>query len=126
MAKPYFKSAGLVNCRLNFPFETIRGDPPPTVAGVPTLSLVYSFVDEQLFKIRALLDAKYTQEVYDALEAKYGAPSIEDGANRLWTNSVSCVGLYEPTSDVSLLAFLHLDLNDLAESREPGPAVDDL
>ena len=125
-SEPYFASAGLVNCRLDFPFEASGGKPSPTVAGVPTLSLLYSFVDEKLFKIAATFDAENTQEVYDALEAKYGAPDIEEGEHRLWTNSVSCVGLSEPRSDMSLLTFLHLDLNELAESREPGPAVDDL
>ncbi|WP_425616507.1 hypothetical protein NA78x_000155 [Anatilimnocola sp. NA78] len=131
-SKAYFAEAGLANCRLDFPFEAFHGRDPQTVAGVPTTLLLYHFVDAQLFKVSAFFEAGHTEAVLAALTAKYSSPRSHDDSSYIWENDVSTIVLIRGKrknqwkSDSSILFFVHVDLNKLAESREPGPAVDDL
>lgn len=132
MSEPYFPNAGLVNCRLDFPFQQIQGDPAPTIAGVETELLLYKFVDEWLYEILAMFSAEGIIEVHAAMTAKYGPPDEQASHGCVWRNDVSSIHLLEGrklnqwTAEPSVLLFSHHELSKLAESRHPGPAVDDL
>lgn len=129
LSKTYYAEAGLINCRLDFPFERIQGNPPPTVAGVETQLLIYEFVDQQLFRIIALYSNDDFDTVCEALLAKYGTPTQEEDAKFfLWSNGVSTIAFKKGRlkRDQATLFFIHDQLADLAESRRPGPAVHDL
>lgn len=129
LSQPYFAEAGLVNCRLDFPFESLHERPTPTIAGVETDILLYKFVDEQLFAISAYFSNDGFDEVAEALVAKYGEPPGKDDANNCaWSNEVSTIVLEKGTqkNDPSSVYFVHNGLADIAEQRHPGPAVDDL
>lgn len=131
MVEAFFSSAGLVNCRLDFPYEVEEGNAAPTVAGVPTERLLYQFVDERLWQITATFDPSVTTNVHDALVAKYGEPNARKGQICLWNNNVSAICLREGKktkreSNPTMVLIYHHELQALADSRMPGPAVDDL
>ncbi len=132
---------GLVNCCPYLPIEIEEGEPPHTVAGVPTKSLMYSFVDRRLCMIIAEFDVEHTQMVYDTLAVRYGAPQskiskalakheIEHNDGRQswsWENEVSSIDLSpgkrtEPTA----LYFTHCELYALVQGRQARAAVNDL
>lgn len=130
LSKAYYSEVGLVNCRLDFPFEQEQGmRPAPTVAGVKTQWLIYEFVDQQLFRIMATFSNEYFEQVSEALKAKYGTPNGgEEGKQLIWTNGVSSIAFRKGRlkRDPSILFFVHEQLQETAESRRPGPAVHDL
>jgi hypothetical protein len=126
-SKAYYQQSGLVNCRLDFPFEQIQGKPSPTIAGVETKLLIYEFVDRKLFRIVILFSNNAFSEVSEALIAKYGTPVEEEaGKTFFWTNGVSTIEFKKGRlkRDPCTLVFLHNKLYKIAESRRPGPAVD--
>lgn len=126
LTEDYYAEVGLVNCRLDFPFEQ-RSAPPPTVAGVQTQLLVYEFVDERLFRIRVTFGNDGFDTVLDAFTSKYGTP-IEQAEFFVWANEVSTIVLKKGRlkRDSSILIFAHTELCEVADSRRPGPSVQDI
>lgn len=127
LSKDYYSNAGLTNCRLDFPFEQLQGNPSPTVAGAETQLLIYEFVDQRLFRIIVLFSNEDFDTVHEALHAKYGTP-IEEDKSFLWSNGVSTIAFKKGRlkRDPTTLLFVHDELADIADSRRPGPAVHDL
>lgn len=129
LSKAWHSDAGIITCRLDFPFERRNGRAGLTVAGVETQLLIYEFVDQQLFEIDVAILNERFGEVCDALRAKYGSPAKEENDKLLiWTNGASTIVAKKGGQRVgsSTLVFSHNKLSGLAESRKPGPAVHDL
>ena len=69
-------ATGLVHCRVAFSSMRPDGKPTSTVVGVPTEQLLYSFVENRLFKISADFDSDFTEKIRAALIARYGSLTI--------------------------------------------------
>jgi hypothetical protein len=130
-------AAGLVTCKIFFPYEEMEG-PKSTVANVPVV-LLFDFVDGKLYRI----GASFRQEVFDRVRAafteKYGEPNLAEtktyqnafgatfaGQIILWSNGLSSIQLTERGIDLntSTLTFLHTSLAKEAEARKPKPKPD--
>ena len=68
-----FSKNGLINCRITLRFEEMEGK-SVTIAGVPTTSLIYNFVDNKLYGIDISFDHDGYDKVKEALTNKYDQP----------------------------------------------------
>lgn len=140
LAEPWHSEAGIVNCSIAFPFETIRGD-GPTIAEVKTELLVHHFVDGKLYRITAWFPHDGYDKVKDGLIAKYGAPAHEKteafqnqlgakftGESLMWTNGASTIMLDERFANLKTSSFVleHRELSAKAAARKPKPTAKDL
>jgi hypothetical protein len=137
LSETWYDQAGLINCRLDFPYQDLPG---PTIAGVNTDMLIYHFVDGQLYQITAWLPHSGFSEVKNAYVEKLGRPTAEDastyqnafgakfsGETLTWKNGVSAMLLVERNGSVndSAIYFVHTALHKKAEGRKPKARVDD-
>lgn len=99
---PTERRAGIVACRIYFPFEERRGS-KNTIANVPVSDQMFRFIDGNLFRIDIVFDDKSFDTVRSAFEDKYGPPYASEtknyqngfgadfeGKNILWQNG--CIG----------------------------------
>ncbi len=67
--------AGIVKASATYPFEANGAHPNrPTIAGVPTDTYIYSFVDGQLYRITIFFPQKNFAQVAASMKTKYGDP----------------------------------------------------
>jgi len=140
-AKPWHAEANIVTARIAFPFEQ-EADPFTgerfmaidgnhiTVAGIPLIELVHEFIDGRLYMITALLPQSGYDAVRLAFSKRYSDDTNRDDARNhdveTWETD-DCVLILQRIADEETSCFLlyHRELFALAESRNPGPRVDD-
>ena len=125
LSEDWHHSAGIVNCRITYPFEDMKGG-KPSLAGAPADMLVYHFVDEKLFKISAWINHGDYRKVRDALLGKYDKPISRKtskyinnfgarytGETLIWSNGSSTIELIERHGrvDSSGVYFIHKNKN---------------
>lgn len=129
LAEPWHAKAGIVHCSIEFPFERLRGEVIPTVAGVAVDLLLYRFVDGHLYRISAYFDTRNFDRIQSAVIDKYGEPVKEDKkpVSLLWWNSSSSINLTRgriSPKEWSTLHFMHDELGKLVQQRVPDRGPD--
>ncbi|MEM6331298.1 MAG: hypothetical protein AAF790_13765 [Planctomycetota bacterium] len=125
MTEPWYKSAGIVHARLEYPSE----NRPPSIAGVETEILIYQFLDGRLYQISAWFPAGGFPQVSGALRRKYGPPSeqSQDSSRLVWTRMAStlelCNGRISPAEPASM-RICYDDLLREATARKPDVGGD--
>jgi hypothetical protein len=133
---------GFVTCTTIFMFEQIKDESvAPTIAGVPTDSLLYEFMDGTLFRISASFSKSNYTTVRDGFIAKYGKPSnvkMLSVQNKMggqfpstetrWLNGLSSIILVERSYrlDNSSMLMEHIALSKAASFRSSKSSADDL
>jgi len=137
VSKDWYFDAGLINCRLDYPFE----DKTTTIGGVAQSKVIYQFVDEKLFMIVSEFSTVDFEKVSAAFSAKYGSPKTDAvkvyqnrfGANFTgvvteWDNGVSFITLTETDGKIgsSTVVIGDSKLIFVAGARKPVAQTDDL
>lgn len=129
LEEPWHRSAGIVSCRKEYPFELMSGRKRETVAGVSTEVVVYRFIEDQLYQIVILFDTRDYEMVESAFIQKYGATERESKRPRklFWNNGVSTIALFRgriSPSEHSQVIFGHDSLWSKASANSPSPTDD--
>lgn len=124
-AESWHAAAGIVTARVDLPSENAS----PTIAQVNTDSVIYQFLDGQLFQIEAYFATQGFHLILEALKRKYGTPHDESNSPRMvsWWNVSATIelkfGSIRPERPARL-RFFHDDLFQQAVSRVPSSVHD--
>jgi hypothetical protein len=135
LADESYLKAGLVNCRITFPFEDSQGR-KVTIANSNAIAHLFHFVDKRLYQITIVVNHTDFPRVRDALVEKYSSPhgskkevyqnaygATFAGEKLTWTNGISSVELSEYAADLrtTSIVLMHHELAQKAQKLKPKP-----